>query len=883
LKKQQNFVDIEIAAASVTLKATDSISTNALTIKEDFVAGYELLNELGSGGMGAVFKTRCAGVEKELAIKKLHAHFSADKAVVKRFKQEAEIASTFDHPNLVSVYDYGISSEGEPYLVMDYVEGKTLAQVVHETNGIDAGRFVEIFKQVCEALSYAHARQLVHRDLKPTNIMLVNSDNQVDLVKIVDFGIAKFMPEAPSYEQKLTQTGDIIGSPVYMSPEQCLGYKVDERSDIYSLGCVMYESLTGHPPFVGDNVVKTVLKHLNEQPAPLSVRRPDLFISKDLEEIVLQCLSKDPLQRFQSIDDLKRALNMVSDTAGGTRKRWKQKTAQARLLAFLQRRRRTMVWSFALAAVAIGLLAVAYKQQHDEDSLQHHVNYARLAESVLDQRAAAQNWAAALSEASGLGKSPWMLTHLNLFLANDLALLNDPNSETHYRQALQLTAANQKLLPERIKALQCLDTFLGSQDVVGAAALPSEALPVIAQGKLLLQQRNTQAAIDRLEKALTAEYRFAESRIQICKALSEAYYQRGLTATDGTETFQSFYKAALFDSSNKRAKEQVERLIKRELQTDPRNAAAHQKAAFQRFVSGNFIEAAIEQRMSDYLSAPRDATSMLEIWSDVWLTHGYYDMTDVSARNDRPGMVALVPCYPAFPGLPPIRTSNMPISWFSEREKLIEENNALVAIVTALKGQPPLDPHSLRDNFLLFSGSEKRTQQHFSPANLHFDEDPLLNIQIRLGKLRQAEATFRNHHVPVTIQIESNEGPTQIISHDGLLFAHVLSKSGKWTEADRLMHSLIPMIPTTFNLPVYHQLETYPAEEILAYIALCQKAGRTDAARSFRQEIAKVLLPYYRRDGRPGRLVKLGTDASGRPTYHHLTVTGKVPDDTKGI
>ncbi len=264
---------------------------------------YELLKTLGQGGTGSVFMAKHTQVERICAVKVLWKTKEHDERAYKRFLLEAKIAGSLCHVNLTSVYDYGETDEGYPFLVMDFVDGVSLAEVLKQSGKVEITRAVKVCVQICAGLSHAHDRGLVHRDLKPSNIMLVDHEGQ-EQVKIVDFGIAKVMASANKEQQHLTGTGEIFGTPFYASPEQCMGYSVDGRSDIYSLGCVLYEILTGQKPIEGENTIQTILMHLQEPPAPFSEVCPDLDLPEQLEKIVFKCLEKKPEHRYQTVTDL---------------------------------------------------------------------------------------------------------------------------------------------------------------------------------------------------------------------------------------------------------------------------------------------------------------------------------------------------------------------------------------------------------------------------------------------------------------------------------------------------------------------------------------------------------------------------------------------------
>ncbi|MBX9695053.1 MAG: protein kinase [Cyanobacteria bacterium] len=264
---------------------------------------YEFISLIGSGGMGVIYKARQLLLEKVVAIKMLNATTHNADLAVTRFQQEAKAASNLDHPGIIKVYDFGLSEHEQVFMVMEFIEGRTLADVIEKEGPFSIDAALPIFIDICDAVSHAHKHGILHRDIKPSNIMLVNGTNQV---KIVDFGIAKIQDK-----QAITQTGEIFGSPPYMSPEQCLGQRVDHRSDIYSIGCVMYEALTGRPPFEGESMMKTIFMHLSEKPDLLSKRRPDLSFSPQIQQIISSTLEKKPDDRYQNVERIKTDLNKL--------------------------------------------------------------------------------------------------------------------------------------------------------------------------------------------------------------------------------------------------------------------------------------------------------------------------------------------------------------------------------------------------------------------------------------------------------------------------------------------------------------------------------------------------------------------------------------------
>lgn len=264
-----------------------------------FADRFEILSLLGAGGSSFVYKARHQLMERIVALKLLS---SNDLESIKRFKTEAKLACQLNHPNIVSVFDFGLDANGVPYFVMDYLEGQTLADVIDE-GPVNFRRALHIFCQAGDALNFAHKRKLIHRDLKPSNLMLVRDDSGQEVLKLFDFGIAK--KTSGNVSLTLTRHGEVVGSPFYMSPEQCRGLKLDARSDIYSMGCVMYESLTGEIAFPGEDMIEVLHRHIKFDPPPFAQANPKLTgIPPKMEEIVFNCLQRDIEKRYQSAFDL---------------------------------------------------------------------------------------------------------------------------------------------------------------------------------------------------------------------------------------------------------------------------------------------------------------------------------------------------------------------------------------------------------------------------------------------------------------------------------------------------------------------------------------------------------------------------------------------------
>ncbi|MCB9469307.1 MAG: protein kinase [Candidatus Obscuribacterales bacterium] len=271
----------------------------------DLGEDFQILELLGSGAMGVVYRVKQISQKEEYAVKVMRAEVSRDKQLVKRFKLEAKAVESLDHPNLIPVFGQGKargkSDEELPYLLMGLSRGESLKSLLKKGERFDKERILNIMVQVAEALAHAHANGIIHRDIKPSNIMIEKNELGEDHVKVLDFSIAKVNPVENRVGQGLTMTGEFLGTPAYMSPESCIGRAVDERSDLYSFGCVFYELLMGAPPFAGHNPVQIIVDHINTTPASLPQDRGK---GSDLERFVMKLLRKEPSDRYQSIAEM---------------------------------------------------------------------------------------------------------------------------------------------------------------------------------------------------------------------------------------------------------------------------------------------------------------------------------------------------------------------------------------------------------------------------------------------------------------------------------------------------------------------------------------------------------------------------------------------------
>ena len=269
---------------------------------------YRILSRLGQGGMGSIYLAEHVTLGKRMAVKVLRPEYSRDAELLDRFQHEARAASQIGQENIVEVFDFGHTPEGEAYFVMEALDGESLARILHRDGPMPLSRAVPIFLQICRALGAAHERGIVHRDLKPENVFVLRRNDGADFVKVLDFGIAKG-PGTPD-SKRLTKAGSIIGTPEYMSPEQASSNVIDQRSDVYAFGVLAYETLTGRLPFDGDTPLATLMKHQSDAPVPPRKLRPEL--PPDVEQIVLRALVKRPEGRQQSMEELSAELSRLA-------------------------------------------------------------------------------------------------------------------------------------------------------------------------------------------------------------------------------------------------------------------------------------------------------------------------------------------------------------------------------------------------------------------------------------------------------------------------------------------------------------------------------------------------------------------------------------------
>lgn len=283
-----------------------------VTRVETLANKYIIKDKIGQGHLGEVFQATSIDSDQEFAIKFLTSTYANQDRAIQRFKREAKAASELEHPNIVKVYEFGDTEDGSCYIVMELIKGLTLRRMIRRNGPLEARDCVNIFLQVTDALAHAHGRGLVHRDLKPSNIIIQNRGKEDQNIKLVDFGLARHIDSTKAAEEKVTLEGYVVGTPAYMSPEQCLGKTIDPRSDIYSLGCVMFRALTGIAPVAGTTARETMENQIHRTSVPLDRIPRHIIVPEDLKKIMEIALMKEPEDRYQKVEEMRSALSKAN-------------------------------------------------------------------------------------------------------------------------------------------------------------------------------------------------------------------------------------------------------------------------------------------------------------------------------------------------------------------------------------------------------------------------------------------------------------------------------------------------------------------------------------------------------------------------------------------
>ena len=268
------------------------------------VAGrYRILAKLGEGGMGTVYRAEQISLKRTVALKMLRPDVGGGSMMLRRFNAEAEAVAKLSHPNTVNIFDFGQDADGMLFIAMEFIEGRSLRAAIHAEAPLPLRRTLTIASQICASIADAHSHSIIHRDLKPDNVMLQDRGKQKDVVRVLDFGIAKLRDDTRANNQ-MTQAGDMLGTPQYMAPEQIRAEQIDGRTDVYALGCMIYEMVTARLPFEAPTVMALLSKHLMETPPSPSQRRPDLHLPPMIDDLVMSAMAKNPAQRPPTMEQL---------------------------------------------------------------------------------------------------------------------------------------------------------------------------------------------------------------------------------------------------------------------------------------------------------------------------------------------------------------------------------------------------------------------------------------------------------------------------------------------------------------------------------------------------------------------------------------------------
>jgi len=501
---------------------------------------YRLLKLLGKGAMGAVYLGEHTRIGRHDAIKILRKGLTSDAESIARFNRGARNLSAIRHPNVCTLYDYGETADGSPFLALELIDGESLADLVAREKSLDAYRAVTIALQTAQALDAAHHAGIVHRDLKPANIMLERGRDGGDVVKVVDFDIAKG-PE-PEGGDEVTRLGYVVGTPEYMSPEQLTGEKLDGRSDIYSLGVTLYRMLTGLLPFRGTDVQKIMLERLTERPVPLAESRPDLAFPEQMQDVLDRALARDRGERYPRAADFARELTalqqMIASSPVGvrgprdvpeTRVAPSGSHSSPKPIAPPAHARRAPAWMFAVGALVVAAAGItAYVKIQDLEGSDGSVDPSRLTNPaggeggpplVLggDSTDSAGGSADPVGGGSGGQTDPvdpppqprsMRLTvdsALNVLFDQEQAL--DPDGDGEY-------TAN----PTVLRAV--VDTTEQLWNLTGMSG-PDRAMAAYVRGAVAIALGNRQDCIRWLDRAIELEHRAAETLRERCQRMDD--------------------------------------------------------------------------------------------------------------------------------------------------------------------------------------------------------------------------------------------------------------------------------------------------------------------------------------------------------------------------
>ncbi len=290
-------------ATSTTESASDpNLAAQPVMIGRVIAGRYRIQDKLGEGGMGAVFKAEQISLKRTVAVKLLRPEMASSQLLLRRFNAEAEAVAKLSHPNTVNIYDFGQDTDGALFIAMEFIEGQSLRHVIHREAPLSLRRALSIALQVSSSLTDAHSRSIIHRDLKPDNVMVQQRGREKDIVRVLDFGIAKLRDENRQSQLAMTQAGDMLGTPQYMAPEQIRAETIDGRTDVYALGCLLYEMITARLPYEAPTIMSLLSKHLMEVAVPPSQRRPDLALPPAIDHLILSAMAKDPKLRPSTME-----------------------------------------------------------------------------------------------------------------------------------------------------------------------------------------------------------------------------------------------------------------------------------------------------------------------------------------------------------------------------------------------------------------------------------------------------------------------------------------------------------------------------------------------------------------------------------------------------